>query len=119
MEKTTRSIRRRSLEDLNVMDDFLMNAAASDPEGGEEFCRLLLSILLEREIGKVRVNTQKVIPAYSPALRGIRMDVEVVEDTEPVLNVYDIEPCLYHPKEGSLEKHNRYSTRRRQRSDYH
>ena len=103
MEKTTRSIHRRSLEDLNVMDDFLMNAAASDPEGGEEFCRLLLSILLEREIGKVRVNTQKVIPAYSPALRGIRMDVEVVEDTEPVLNVYDIEPCLYHPKEGSLE----------------
>ena len=108
MEKTTRSIRRRSLEDLNVMDDFLMNAAAPDPEGGEEFCRLLLSILLEREIGKVRVNTQKVIPAYSPALRGIRMDVEVVEDTEPVLNVYDLEPCLYHPKEGSLEKHNRF-----------
>ena len=39
MEKTTRSIRRRSLEDLNVMDDFLMNAAASDPEGGEEIGR--------------------------------------------------------------------------------
>jgi len=47
MEKIQRE--KRSLEDLNVIDDFLMNAAASDREGGEEFCRLILSTLLERE----------------------------------------------------------------------
>lgn len=84
MKESKRKNRKRSLEDLNVIDDFLMNAAASEPEGGAEFCRLLLSTLLERKIGKVQVNVQKMIPAYTPGLRGIRMDVEVVEEMEPV-----------------------------------
>lgn len=90
------------------IDDFLMNAAASEPEGGAEFCRLLLSALLGREIGKVRVNTQKMIPAYMPGLQGIRMDVEVVEEKEPVFNIYDIEPCMYESKGENLAKHNRF-----------
>ncbi len=98
--------KKRSLEDLNVIDDFLMNAAASDREGGEEFCRLVLSTLLDRDIGEVRVNSQKFIPASTPIQRGIRMDVEVIETTAGVLNVYDIEPCRYHKK--GLEKSNRF-----------
>lgn len=108
MKKETRRNRKRGLEELNVMDDFLMNAAASDPKGGAEFCRLLLSALLEREIGKVEVNIQKMIPAYTPGLRGIRMDVEVIEETEPILNLYDIEPCLYYSEEENLAKRNRF-----------
>lgn len=51
MKETRKTYRKRALEEPNVIDDFLMNAAASDPEGGEEFCRLLLSTLLERKIG--------------------------------------------------------------------
>ena len=97
---------KRSLEDLNVIDDFLMNAAASDREGGEEFCRLVLSTLLEREVGKIHVNAQKVIPAGAPNLRGIRMDVEVIESAGELINVYDIEPCRYHKR--GLEKSNRF-----------
>lgn len=65
--------------ELNVMDDFLMTAAASDPEGREEFCRLLLSILLKCEIGQVKVNTQKDLAACSPSQHGVRLDVEVIE----------------------------------------
>ena len=98
--------KKRSLEDLNVIDDFLMNVAASDQEGGEEFCRLILSTLLNRDIGEVRVNPQKFIPARVPNQRGIRMDVEVIETTAEILNVYDIEPCCYHKK--GLEKSNRF-----------
>ena len=108
MKESKRKNRKRSLEDLNVIDDFLMNAAASEPEGGAEFCRLLLSTLLERKIGKVQVNVQKMIPAYTPGLRGIRMDVEVVEEMGPVLHVYDIEPCMYETKTENLAKHNRF-----------
>lgn len=108
MKEDRRKNRKRSLEELNVIDDFLMNAAASEPEGGAEFCRLILSTLLERKIGKVRVNTQKMLPAYTPGLRGIRMDVEVVEEKEPVFNIYDIEPCMYKSKEENLAKHNRF-----------
>lgn len=108
MKETKHAYHKRSLDELNVIDDFLMNAAASDPEGGEEFCRLLLSTLLERRIGKVRVHTQKALPAYSPNLRGIRMDVEVLEDAETSLNIYDIEPCLYESAPGTLAKRNRF-----------
>lgn len=104
MEKIQRE--KRSLEDLNVIDDFLMNAAASDREGGEEFCRLILSTLLEREIGKIHINTQKVISAGAPNLRGIRMDVEIIESAGELINVYDIEPCRYHKR--GLEKSNRF-----------
>lgn len=104
MEKIQRE--KRSLEDLNVIDDFLMNAAASDREGGEEFCRLILSTLLEREVGKIHINTQKVISAGAPNLRGIRMDIEIIESAGELINVYDIEPCRYHKR--GLEKSNRF-----------
>ena len=42
--------KKRKLEELNVIDDFLMNAAASDAEGGEEFCRRILSTLLRKKL---------------------------------------------------------------------
>ena len=79
---------------------------ASDREGGEEFCRLILSTLLEREVGKIHINTQKVISAGAPNLRGIRMDVEIIESAGELINVYDIEPCRYHKR--GLEKSNRF-----------
>lgn len=55
---------------------------------------------------------QRAIPASTPVLRGIRMDVEVEEwegnlDVElPVMNIYDIEPHL--SKEEFLPKRNRF-----------
>lgn len=111
MNETKRLFRRRSLDELNVLDDFLMNAAASDPEGGPEFCRLLLSTLLERQIGEVTVSTQKYFNPYTPELHGIRLDVEVIEPRSgegPVANIYDIEPCLYNSDMKKLAKRNRY-----------
>ncbi len=107
------SYTRKNLEELNIMDDFLMNAVASDGENGEEFCRLILSTLLEREIGSVRVTVQRTIPPLSPSLRGIRMDVEVLEEpvhTEEspasVWNIYDLEPHIYC--DVHLPRHNRF-----------
>ena len=73
---------KKKLEELNVIDDFLMNRLASDASIGEEFCRLLLSTLLQRKIGKVAVTVQKVIPPFSPERKGIRMDVRVEEAAE-------------------------------------
>lgn len=40
----------RKFEELNVLDDFLINAIASDPEVGEPFCRTVLSVLLQKQI---------------------------------------------------------------------
>ena len=105
--------RKKSLEELNVLDNFLASAVASDRKVGEIFCRTVLSVLLEREIGNIRVHAQRFVSALTPAMRGIRMDVEVEElgetdgqGTEPILNVYDIEPHLRN--DMHLERHNRF-----------
>lgn len=99
----------KSLEELDVMDDFLFSAIAADKEVGEAFCRKLLSVLLERKIGKIRVTAQHTLPAPTPQYRGIRMDVEVEEyeeEQEQPVRVYDLEP---NRQTGTnLPRHNRF-----------
>ena len=101
--------KKRKLEDLNVLDDFMFSAAASDEEVGKEFCRTVLSVLLQKELGEIQITAQKTILPCTPEMRGIRMDVEVkepLEDTLPSLNVYDVEPHLR--KEKYFPRHNRF-----------
>ena len=98
---------KKTLQELNLMDDFLSNAIASNKEISEPFYRLLLSVLLGKKVKKIKVLSQQVIPAITPEHRGIRMDVEVTEyDEEAVTNVYNVEP---HLKDSlNLPRHNRY-----------
>lgn len=103
--------KKRKLEDLNVLDDFMFSAAASDGEVGKEFCRTMLSVLLQKELGEIQITAQKTILPCTPEMRGIRMDVEVKEpledkETLPSLNVYDVEPHLR--KEKYFPRHNRF-----------
>ncbi len=46
---------RMKLQELNLIDDFLSNAIASNEEINEPFYRLLLSVLLGKELKKIRV----------------------------------------------------------------
>lgn len=69
----------KPFEELDIMDDFLMNVTAIDKEVGEEFSRTLLKGLLQREVGKIQINAQKVHFPQMPNHRGIRLDVEVLE----------------------------------------
>ena len=90
---------RRKLEELDLIDDFLMNGIANNEKVKEKFFKKLLSVLLEQDIGKVTVTAQKMIPAIDTDYRGVRLDVEVSEienenGIERVANVYDIEPHL-------------------------
>lgn len=98
---------KKTLQELNLIDDFLSNAIASNQEINEPFYRLLLSVLLGKELKKIRVLSQQIVPAVVPGLRGIRMDVEITEyDEGTVTNVYDLEQ---HLKDGlHLPRHNRY-----------
>lgn len=86
----------KTIEDVDLMDDIFMNLVASDPDVGEPFCKILLSVLLQQNIGKVNIRAQRVIPGVGVDIRGIRLDVEVEEygseSEERVANVYDIEP---------------------------
>ena len=87
-------------EELDVLDNYLINAVASDPDVAEPFFRRLLSVLLQRKVGKIRVAAENFFPGSAPDRRGIRLDVEVDEymtdgREEPVItNVYDLEPHL-------------------------
>ena len=76
------SITNKTLEELDVIDDFLMNALTNSPDVGTAFCRRLLSVLLQKKIGKVRMVSQRALFPDRPDLRGIRMDVEVEEIEE-------------------------------------
>lgn len=87
----------KPFEDLDIIDDFLMNAAACDEEVGLEFSRTLIHGLLQRDLGKIQIGIQKVIFPNTPNLRGIRLDIEVDEyetiDGElQISNIFDIEP---------------------------
>lgn len=75
-------VKRRSLEELNLIDDFLFQATISHGKLGEEICRMMLSTILGRTIGRVKVSTQKVILGPDTAMRGIRMDAYVESEEE-------------------------------------
>lgn len=88
---------RKRWDELDLMDNELMNIVASDPNVGVPFCKRVLSVLLEKEIGNIRVNVQRFIPGINSEKRGVCLDVEVEqeellgEDTK-VTEVYDLEP---------------------------
>ena len=100
----------KPFEELDVLDNFLMNAIATDQEVGEAFCKNVLSVLLQRPVGKVKVVAQYTLPAQNPRYRGIRMDVKVEEfedgDEAQLANVYDLEPHLQNNLH--LPRHNRF-----------
>ncbi len=100
---------KKTLEEMDVMDDFLANAMVADEDVGEDFCRLLLGVLLQRQIGKLRINAQKSFQGILPGKRGIRMDVEIKEDSYDSasgVNLYDLEPHLKN--RINIPKHNRF-----------
>ena len=52
---------KKNIEELNLMDDFLMGSVLSYPVVGPEVCRKMISIILSREIREVRIVPQKHI----------------------------------------------------------
>ena len=74
--------RKRSLEELSLIDDFLFQEIISRGEAGEEICRILLSTILGRPIGRVRVTTQKVLAGFDTNQRGIRRIYLYTKGTE-------------------------------------
>ena len=100
----------KKLEDMNLMDDFLNNAAAGYEPVSEELYRTILEVLLERSIGKIRIINQKVIAPPQPGLRGIRLDVEISEydDNDNVVRFYDYEPHKGSKSDYDFPLYNRY-----------
>jgi hypothetical protein len=50
---------RRKLEELNLVDNFLIGEMMTHPIVGEPFVRALLKMIFQREFGKITVAPQK------------------------------------------------------------
>ena len=107
------SYTKKTFESLSLINNFLMDALVSDPEVGEKSCEEMLSVLLQRSIGSVKVVSQRIVPPVTPDHRGIRMDVEIEElieseGTFPNMNIYDLEPHRKPHSEETLTRRNRF-----------
>ena len=104
---------KKKFEELDLMDNFLVLALASDLEGGPAYGRLLAEGLLHEKVAHVRVHAEKIIPGSDEIGRGIRMDVEMQsfshkpEENELPDKVYDFEP--HHKNADNLFKRSRFN----------
>ena len=88
---------RKTLEEMNLLDDFLFGVVLSYPDIGERFVRILLKTIFGREFKHLSVTAQKVLYGVDTSLHGARLDVYIepeIENSEGTATVYDIEPDL-------------------------
>lgn len=110
-------MRRRTIDELNLMDDFLFQTVMSRGKEGEEVCRILLNTILGGNITKVRVIPQKAILAADTTRHGIRLDAYVEDisnvgmgaesEAEVEPDIYDLESDRKYEKE-TLPKRSRF-----------
>lgn len=91
---------KRTLKELNLLDDFLFSTMMNDKTVGERFTRELLRIILRKEFSELKIVSQKFLNGSNTTLHGARLDV-FVEEQDSIENatVYDIEPELKNKKE--------------------
>lgn len=91
---------KRRLEELNLLDDFLFQEVVTRGEEGEQFCKLLLSTILKKKIGKVKVIPQKTVLGRSEKYHGIKIDAKILRsgvDYGKLKNVVIIMILPYDP----------------------
>jgi len=110
----------RTLQELNLLDNFLFEEALNQGENSIEFCRILLSTILEKDFKNITITPQRNVSGTSPGKRGIRMDAyieadEYIDSLDDLLSnadieinsgIYNIEPNKY--KASSEAKRTRY-----------
>lgn len=79
----------KTLEELNLVDDFLVNSLTSHKIYGEESSRYILECILHRKIGKLTVVPQRFWVGENPEHHGVRLDVYLDEEDG---EIFDIEP---------------------------
>lgn len=108
MDKTKK---RKPIQELSLIDDFLFAEAMLNKETAELVTRLLLERALGINPKHLIIEPQKTINSIDTDRHGIRMDVSITEksgtdDTSEIIRVYDIEPNTR--TSFSLPKRSRY-----------
>ena len=86
----------KTLEELNLVDDFLVNSLTSHKIYGEQSARYILECILHRQIGKLTVVPQRFFCGENLETHGIRLDVYLDEENG---EIFDIEPDQNDGKE--------------------
>lgn len=79
----------KKLEDMNLVDDFLVYSLTVHKLYGEKASRNILECILQRKIRRLTVIPQKPWPGENPEKHGIRLDVYLDEEDG---ELFDIEP---------------------------
>ncbi len=101
---------KTTLEQLNLLDNFLFGATLEYEEYGKEVSGIILKTILGRELKIKEVVSEKVIFPAKPGLHGVRLDAFVEEEGTEVApgNIYDLEPDRKDGEKSYLPKRVRY-----------
>ncbi|MDE6714486.1 MAG: hypothetical protein K2K20_12210, partial [Lachnospiraceae bacterium] len=87
---------RKTLREMDLLDDFLFGTMVTYPEIGERFVKSILKTIFGREFKHLSITAQKVLYGSDSNLHGARLDVytepEIEDHGEERAVVYDIEP---------------------------
>lgn len=100
--KASKTHHERTFSELNIMDYYLLGTAALDTDSGDEFCRLLLSALLGKEIASLRVNVFNYLPYFCADIQGARMILRASKDAE--FSLYIDAPFISAPSASAFAK---------------
>lgn len=86
---------KRSIEELNLLEDFLFTEASIDKKTSQILMRLIIERATKLKVGRLVIEPQKTINGIDMDCHGIRLDVSVQEVTEQdgnTIQLFDIEP---------------------------
>ena len=86
---------KRSIYELDLLDDFLFTEASMDKQTSDLLIRLIVERALGVKIGKLVIEPQKTVNGVDTDCHGIRMDIsikEVTEDDGKTIRLFDVEP---------------------------
>ncbi len=100
----------KSLEELNLIDNFLFSLVMSHEVYGRRTAQIMLSTIIGRDVKIRKLHAEKMILPPDPGLHGIRLDAYVEEDRADIENgeVFDIEPDTKVREKKMLPKRARY-----------
>ncbi len=102
---------RQSLNDLNLMNDFLFETMTEKQENAELLARIIVRRSLGIELGHAKVEVEKPLKGINIGKRGIRMDICVTEfksnRTKQIPSrIFNIEPNNYY--DNDLPRRSRF-----------
>lgn len=87
----------KTLQDLNMMDSFLFEAATEDMESAKKIAKIIIKRATGHSVENLVIEPQKQLKGLALDKHGIRMDLYMQEmgsdeDNTSTLRLYDIEP---------------------------